>query len=75
MAHPGSDDGEPEERRWVSWRSLIYAALAAVVIWFVVDHQTQQSRSNADKTACEVRYGAGMCVRSNGQWVPVGSYP
>jgi hypothetical protein len=48
---------------------------AALAVWAWVEHETNRSESQAEKEVCELLNGAGLCVKSNGEWVRIGSSP
>lgn len=54
---------------------MLIALLALMAAIAFIAWQQNQSEDRADKASCERIYGAGNCVKSDGDWVPLGSRP
>lgn len=75
MWHPkqGEHGEEPRRPAWTSKRRSLLVVLAffvAVYLW--ANWQTDRTESQREKRICEMVHGAGLCVKSGGEWVRLG---
>ena len=68
-----ADDSREDRRRRYRSAWIFIAVVVAALIFY--QQQRQQAESNAGKYVCELRNGAGNCVKSGGEWVRRGSSP
>jgi RNA polymerase subunit RPABC4/transcription elongation factor Spt4 len=52
-------------------RLLVIVAIA-VIAGILVVSANHRAGDKAEKNACEMIHGAGLCVKSAGHWVPIG---
>lgn len=57
-------------RRWTIW---VIAVAAFLLAWALISSSIDKSEDDAEKRTCELVYGAGLCVKSGGEWVRIGS--